>query len=179
MTTAWSSRGNDIWGKYVLPKPEETMSRKKNRHEVPDLIKRDTSTCEREMKGRGTFVGFCKGLVMMRLTLPSGENLTKILLQGTPDPYTWRIGPHQEEAPKQNPCSLSRGSPRTQEKNEKQEFELVQNTQERPVPLEWHISTLASTKWYYSSWLFTYLVRNRYISYLKATDSQPLNTSLC
>jgi hypothetical protein len=32
----------------------KTMSRKKNRHEVPDLIRRDTSTSEREMKGRGT-----------------------------------------------------------------------------------------------------------------------------
>lgn len=32
-------RGNDIWGKYVVPKPEETMSKKKNRHEATDLIK--------------------------------------------------------------------------------------------------------------------------------------------
>lgn len=52
-----SSRGNDIWGKYVALQPEETMSKKKNRHEVTDLIKGEKYTESREtgtqLEGRG------------------------------------------------------------------------------------------------------------------------------
>jgi hypothetical protein len=48
MIATFSSRGNDIWGKYVVPKPEETMSKKKNRHEVTDPIKREKYTYSRE-----------------------------------------------------------------------------------------------------------------------------------
>lgn len=65
-----------MWGKYVVPKPEETMSKKENRHEVTDLIKKQTSSCERQhgrregalartISRKVNFAGFCKGMEMM------------------------------------------------------------------------------------------------------------------
>lgn len=61
-----SSRGNDIWGKYVALQPEETMSKKKNRHEVTDLIKGEKYTESREMGTQLEGRGRCEKLRTLR-----------------------------------------------------------------------------------------------------------------
>lgn len=117
----WSSRGNDIWGKYVALQPEETMSKKKNRHEVTDLIKGEKYTEQGDGNTAGgegapweaqdTEVGFCcffDGNQELKWVLP----FIKAPLQWTQNPDTWRSTPspaaRQWEALKQTatPCHM-------------------------------------------------------------------------
>lgn len=56
-----------MWGKYVVPKPEETISKKKNRHEVTDLIKKQTSSCGTESMAEGK--GHWQGPLTVKCTL--------------------------------------------------------------------------------------------------------------
>ena len=116
-----SSRGNDIWGKYVALQPEETMSKKKNRHEVTDLIKGEKYTEQGDGNTAGgegapweaqdTEVGFCCFFDVnqeLKRVLP----FIKAPLQWTQNPDTWRSTPspaaRQWEALRQTatPCHM-------------------------------------------------------------------------
>lgn len=127
-------------GKICGAKPEEPISKKKNRHEVTDLIKKQTNTCETESMAEGkartisrkvNSAGFCKGMEMMgyipiALWLEQNEDSSSAYT-GPLDMKTHLLpgtGLHHE-ALEHNICSWSWRSPRTQKKKQIQEFELM------------------------------------------------------
>lgn len=125
-----SCRGNDKWGKYVALQPEETMSKKKNRHEVTDLIKGEKYTESREMGnttgGEGALgegSGHWGGGLLLRWRKPEAETgvalprgSTEALLQQTWNPGTRRSGPQpcctSMRSSETDIYTLSRGTPR-------------------------------------------------------------------